>query len=83
MGGHENSHQQVEVFVNGESAGQWLAPTSNIDHRWIEDSFHLPAQLTRGRTKLEIELVPADDAPAWSAALYKVFNIVPRSAQNN
>ncbi len=69
------SHQAVQVEVNGQDAGTWLQPLGNATRRWLEDSFVIPAQLAQGE-QLDITLTPLDGAPPWSAASYEVASIV-------
>jgi hypothetical protein len=68
------SYQQVEVRVDGQPAGRWVQPLGNATHRWLEDSFDLPPELTRGKAKVRVELVPVQDAPPWSSSRYTVFS---------
>jgi hypothetical protein len=69
-------HQSALVRVDGRDAGTWLEPLANPTHRWLEDDFELPAALTAGRSRLHVELVPTDGAPAWDAARYEAFSRV-------
>ncbi|MFG1624998.1 DUF2961 domain-containing protein [Kribbella sp. NPDC049227] len=66
--------QSAQVFVNGKDAGTWLQPLGNDHQRWLDDNFQLPAALTFGRTKLDIELKPA--GPSWTASSYVVQSLV-------
>ncbi|WP_243789917.1 glycoside hydrolase family 172 protein [Saccharopolyspora gloriosae] len=67
------AYQQVEVRVDGESAGTWLQALGNGTHRWLEDGFELPAALTEGKDQVRVELVPAEGAAPWTASQYTVF----------
>jgi hypothetical protein len=67
------AYQQVEVRVDGQPAGIWMQPLGNGSHRWLEDTFELPAALTAGKGSVRIELIPVQGAPAWSASRYTVF----------
>ncbi|SFT84616.1 Protein of unknown function [Actinopolyspora lacussalsi subsp. righensis] len=69
-----SSHQRVRVLVNGRDAGIWSQPLGNSAHRWLEDGFDIPAELTRDRNTLRVRLLPADDAPPWSAVRYTAFS---------
>jgi hypothetical protein len=68
--------QAARVLVDGRDAGVWHQPLGNATHRWLEDSYLLPAQLTDGRRELTVELLPLDGAPAWHAARYTAFSRV-------
>ena len=67
-------YQQVEVRVDGQPAGTWSQPLSNKAHRWLEDNFQLPPDLTRGKQSVRVDLVPVQGAPPWSASQYTVFS---------
>lgn len=66
--------QSAEVFVNGKDAGTWLQPLGNTHQRWLDDNYQLPAAITFGRTRLDIELRPT--GPAWTASAYVVQSLV-------
>ncbi|MFI5695621.1 DUF2961 domain-containing protein [Kribbella sp. NPDC051586] len=66
--------QSAQVVVNGKNAGTWLQPLGNTHQRWLDDNYQLPASLTAGRTKLDIELRPT--GPAWTASSYVVQSLV-------
>ncbi|MGW1339692.1 DUF2961 domain-containing protein [Kribbella sp. NPDC002412] len=68
------SGQSAKVFVNGKDAGTWLQPLGNDRQRWLDDNYQLPAALTFGRTKLDLELRPA--GPSWTASSYVVQSLV-------
>jgi hypothetical protein len=72
--------QSAEVLVNGKDAGAWLQPLGNTHQRWLDDNYQLPAALTFGRTKLDIELRPT--GPSWTAASYVVQSLVLPYADN-
>lgn len=76
MADQAESHQQVEVRVDGAHVGTWLQPLGNDHSRWIEDEFVLPRSVTAGKKQVEVTLVPANGAPAWSAARYTVMSKV-------
>jgi D-arabinan exo alpha-(1,3)/(1,5)-arabinofuranosidase (non-reducing end) len=68
--------QQATVAVDGRAVGTWLERLGNTEHRWLDDSFVLPASATLGRKKITITLHPAAGAPAWTAARYTVQSLV-------
>jgi hypothetical protein len=70
------AEQAALVFVDGREAGLWRQPLHNTDHRWLEDAYELPPELTRGRRDLEIELHPVMGGPAWRAARYVALSRV-------
>jgi D-arabinan exo alpha-(1,3)/(1,5)-arabinofuranosidase (non-reducing end) len=73
-----NAFQTARVRVDGEDAGVWYQPLGNQTHRWLEDTFQLPAELTAGERELRIELIPVDGTPPWSQARYTAFSRVER-----
>jgi hypothetical protein len=68
------SGQSAQVIVNGKDAGTWLQPLGNSHQRWLDDNYQLPAALTFGRTKLDIELRPT--GPSWTTSSYVVQSLV-------
>jgi hypothetical protein len=62
------------VLVDGRAAGLWRQPLGNPHQRWLEDSFHVPADLSANRRDVRITLVPLDDEPAWHAAGYQALS---------
>lgn len=69
-------YQSVEVLVDGTPVGTWLQPRRNTVHRWLEDTYPLPASVTRHRSSLVITLVPTRGAPPWTASRYRLDPIV-------
>jgi hypothetical protein len=65
--------QSVQVVVNGYQSGTWLQPLGNTHQRWLDDNYQLPAAITKGRTRLDIELRPT--GPAWTASSYVVQSL--------
>lgn len=74
LGDQLNAYQQAEVRVDGQVAGVWTQPLGNASHRWLEDSFDIPAALTKGKTSARIEIIPVKGAPAWTASRYTVLS---------
>lgn len=74
LGDQAQPYQQVEVRVDGQPAGTWTQPLGNKTHRWLEDNFQLPPELTRDKQSVRIDLVPAQGAPPWTASNYTVFS---------
>jgi hypothetical protein len=68
--------QQAVVLVDGHPVGTWQEPLGNNQHRWLDDTFALPAAATADRDHVTVTLQPASGAPAWSAARYTVQSLV-------
>ncbi len=73
-------YQSAEVYVNGELVGNWLQPLENVRFKWLEDSYDIPRELTNGQETLNIEIVPTEKGPKWSAARYDVYVKLPEAA---
>ena len=65
--------QSAQVIVNGKDAGTWLQPLGNSHQRWLDDNYQLPAAITAGKSRLDIELRPT--GPAWTASSYVVQSL--------
>lgn len=72
------AYQSATVIVDGRVAGVWLEPLGNPYHRWLDDTFLLPASLTAGKRLLEVTLLPSRGAPPWTAAGYQALSIAAR-----
>jgi len=53
--------QSAKVYVDGQDAGTWRQPLGNSFHRWLDDSFFLPQELTTGKAQITVRLVPAPE----------------------
>ncbi|MGI8695523.1 MAG: DUF2961 domain-containing protein, partial [Mycobacteriales bacterium] len=71
-----NAYQSADVTINGKAAGTWLQPLGNGYHRWLDDSFALPASLTAGQRSIDVRITPTAGAPAWTAARYAAVSVV-------
>ncbi|MFK8907358.1 glycoside hydrolase family 172 protein [Streptomyces sp. YS-3] len=71
----QQAPQQAGVSVDGHRLGDWYQPLANTDRRWLDDTYQLPAALTRGRSLLTVTLTPATSGPAWSAASYEARSL--------
>ncbi|HEY3501776.1 MAG TPA: DUF2961 domain-containing protein [Actinocatenispora sp.] len=69
------AYQAATVTVDGRAAGTWTEPLGDASHRWLDDTYALPAALTAGRTRVRVTLTPT--GPAWSAAAYQALSVVP------
>lgn len=56
--------ERIQVWVDGQLAGDWLDGGRNVARRWRESTFLLPAELTRGQEFLTVRLEPV----AWSGS---------------
>jgi hypothetical protein len=70
-------YQEATVTVNGQAAGTWLEPWSNIYHRWRDDSFQVPSAITAGQSTLHVTLTPVSGSAPWTAAQYQARSQVP------
>jgi hypothetical protein len=68
--------QQAAVLVDGRPVGMWSEPLGNGAHRWLDDSFVLPASATAGREQVVMTLQPVAGSPAWSASSYAAHSLV-------
>jgi hypothetical protein len=68
-------YQAVRVSVDGHALPDWVQPLANPYHRWLEDGYPLPGSVTAGRPAITVTLTPLPDAPAWSAAGYRVLSL--------
>ena len=65
--------QRATVSVDGQPAGTWLEPLSNANHRWLDDTFTLPAALTVGKPRVTVTLTPTG---TWTASRYVAESLV-------
>ena len=77
-----NGQQTAEVFVDGvKVARPWLVlfnPTTPESQAWVDSEFELPAALTRGKSKLRIEVRYLDSAKAdINEFHYWVYSHIP------
>jgi hypothetical protein len=68
------SYQSASVLVDGQPVGVWLEPLGNPYHRWLDDTFLLPASITAGKERIDVTLVPTRGSPPWTAARYQVLS---------
>lgn len=66
--------QTAEVRVDGELAGVWYDVRANPLQRFAESDFWLAASLTRGKSRLSIELASRGPVP-WSEHRYRVASV--------
>ena len=65
--------QEAEVWVNGQRAGVWYSAQTSGDELRATSDFILPGALTRGRSKLDVEIRAV--RPGWNASRYEVWGI--------
>ena len=76
------SYQTANVYINGAYAGQWIEPWTNPDSRWLDDPFEIPGNLTRGKSVINVRIVPlvgltsTTNQPLWTAANYQALSEV-------
>lgn len=68
-------YQSADVAVDGIPAGNWLQPRSNNIHRWLDDTYLVPAALTAGKAQIAITLTVTPDSPPWTASRYHVASL--------
>lgn len=66
--------QAARVLVDGREVGTWIQPLHNPHHRWVEDTFTIPPEATRGKARIRVTLEPLGGAPAWTAARYEAIS---------
>ncbi|MGA8115933.1 MAG: DUF2961 domain-containing protein [Actinocatenispora sp.] len=76
-GDQQKAYQAAAVSVDGTPPGTWSQPLANGSHRWLDDSYRLPASLTAHKQAVTVTLTPTDGAPAWNAASYQALSEVP------
>lgn len=71
--------QLAEVYVCGKRVEErdWYHADGNPHMQWLDDSFVIPARYTRGRSSLDIRIVPktAGGATAWTDVAYRVYSL--------
>lgn len=65
-------YQSADVAIDSVPAGNWLQPRSNTFHRWLDDTYLVPASLTAGKARVTVTLTPIHSAPPWTASRYYV-----------
>jgi D-arabinan exo alpha-(1,3)/(1,5)-arabinofuranosidase (non-reducing end) len=78
----DQPYQAAAVTVDGADAGTWTEPLGNTTHRWLDDSYQLPAALTAGHGSITVTLTPTDGSAPWSAAAYQALSVVPAFADH-
>ncbi|MGF6886255.1 hypothetical protein ABIA39_000222 [Nocardia sp. GAS34] len=71
-GDQDRAYQSARVLVDGTPIGTWLQPRRNTIHRWLDDTYVLPAAATANKRVLTITLEPTPGSPPWTASRYRV-----------
>jgi hypothetical protein len=71
-GDQNTPYQRAKVSVNGHALPDWLQPLGNTTHRWLDDTYQVPAGVTAGRRSITVTLTP--EGPPWSAASYQAWS---------
>jgi hypothetical protein len=69
-----SGYQSASVSVNGQQLAPWTEPLANPYHQWLDDTYQLPASLTRGKAAITVTLTPTSGSPPWSSAAYRVLS---------
>ncbi|HXV60027.1 MAG TPA: glycoside hydrolase family 172 protein [Vicinamibacteria bacterium] len=69
----QSSPQEAEVWIGGTKAGVWYTATTNEHKRWAEADYLLPASLTAGKERLEVEFRML--RPGWNEFRYELWGI--------
>lgn len=64
--------QRANVSVDDRHATQWYAPGENKVLRWAEDQVFLPSRFTRGKRRIELQILPWPDGPDWAPSAYEL-----------
>jgi hypothetical protein len=72
-------YQTANVYIDGALVGSWLQPVSDPDGRWLEDTFSIPANFTRGKAAVNVQVVPVTGVTGnsnWTASHYEAISEV-------
>ncbi|MBW2732478.1 MAG: DUF2961 domain-containing protein [Deltaproteobacteria bacterium] len=65
--------QRAAVVVDGRAVTEWYAPGGNGVLRWAEDQVFLPARVTRGKERIQVDILPRKESPLWAPARYELL----------
>ena len=65
--------QEAEVWVNGGRVGVWYVAATNRHKRWGESDFLLPEAVTRGASRLDLEIRVT--RPGWNEYRYELWGM--------
>jgi hypothetical protein len=63
-------YQSADVRVDGIPVGTWQQNRQNTIHRWLDDTYAIPASETTGKTAVTMTLIPRPGTPQWTATRY-------------
>ncbi|HEY2733402.1 MAG TPA: glycoside hydrolase family 172 protein [Polyangiales bacterium] len=64
--------QSAELSVDGTGVGAWTTPGSDVNDAWRDDSFSLPADVTRGKDAIDVRLDVAGSE--WNEYHYWIYS---------
>jgi hypothetical protein len=70
----EREGETARVFVDGQYAGLWRTALNNQTWRWLDAEFGLPAELTRGKSRVRLRIEPL--LYPWSEFHYEAWSRV-------
>jgi hypothetical protein len=73
-----HGRQRARVTIDGELAGVWYEPGENRDQRWAISDYGVAAELTRGKSSIEIAVSPTPGTALWSVSRTEIFALVAR-----
>ena len=59
--------------MNGARTGIWYSAATNSERAWAESDYILPESVTRGQSKLDIEIRPM--RAGWTAFRYELWGL--------
>jgi hypothetical protein len=69
------ANQRGNIFVDGQRVGIWYTAGSNPYHRWRDDDFMIPAQFTRCKNVITLQIIDASPSIDWTEFLYQAYSI--------
>lgn len=73
-----HGRQRARVLIDGQFAGWWYEASQDRASRWWKTSFGIPAEMTRGKSEIEITIDPPGGVPLWSVSSYELFALLPQ-----
>lgn len=68
-------YQAADVAIDGVPVGIWLQTRSNGSHRWLDDTYLVPASFSAGKAHVTVTLTPIPGTPAWTAGRYHIDSL--------
>lgn len=66
--------QKANVFIDGESAGEWFDQGNNCSDRWLDSEFIIPGNLTSGKGQITIKIEFVNSAVDWNEFYYWIYS---------